>query len=278
MDARAGWTAGLVWLCGAGLTRAADLGDAVAGHAGLTYFDLMKRVVTDLAPASSGGWTGHAPVALQHIEGKDAKADSQKTVTINSVGVMPIPGAPNRIVLLADLGPSEGDVADANALALFALEPEPRLLDVVEVGSDRDVGFAGDKPAMLAPRAPLILISSEHDNSNQSYQSTEMIFIRHDRFQRIDSVFAFGDAACSYRRTQTPAFTTLASPGSYRALQVTIREKVTVSGEDCGEDDKPPAPHTSVYQATYRWDARRGRFVTRSSELNRLADEDQKRF
>ena len=278
MNLRSGLIAGLIWLCGAGLARGADLTDGVPGHPGLTYFNLMKLVVTDLTPGGADGATGHALVPFPRDGGKDTKADQPDTITLKSVEVMPIPGEPSRVVLLADLGPQEGDVADADVLALFTLAPTPRLLDIMAVGTDRFVCLCGDKPVMLAPSVPLILISSEHDNSNQSYQSTEMIFLRGDKFQSIGSVFAFGDATCSYRRTQTPDFKTLASPGPYRALRVTVSEEVTAPGDRCGENHKPPRTHTTIYQATYRWDARRGRFVTRSKELKRLADEDQERF
>lgn len=276
MKAMRTWLAGLILASVAGLAQAADLGDPIPGRPGLTYFDLMKLVITDLAPAKDGA-TGHAIVPFQHIEGKDAAADPADTITLTSVEVMPIPGGASRIVVLADLGPSEGNVADAELLALFTVAPTPRLLDVVEVGSDRVVGFRRDKPIMLAADAPLILIDSEHDNSDQSYVSTAMVFIRHDRFRLINTVFTFGQASCADRLTQTPSFAALADPGPYRAVFVRVREEVTATGDDCG-DDRPMRPHVKLFQATYRWDARRGRFVTRSTELDRLAKEDEKRF
>src|ERR1700722_2136308 len=127
----------LVWLCGGGSALGAGLGDAVPGHPGLTYFSLMKQVVTDLQPDGSG----HKIVAFEHIAGEDARVDPPETVSLSSVDVMPVPGDPSRIVVLADLGPSEGFVAHAALLALFALRAKPKKLDVVEVGDDQEISF-----------------------------------------------------------------------------------------------------------------------------------------
>ena len=266
-----------LWLCAALPAGAADLGAAIPGHAGLTYFALMKRVVTDLVPGGKDGAVGHQVIAFRHIDGKDAKGDPPETITLPSVDVMNIPGDDDRIILLADLGRSEGFVANAQLLALFALAPAPRLLDVVEVVTDRLTGFLDQKPMMLAPRTPLILVYNSHSNSDQSYENTKMIFIRGDRFQQIDDVFALGDAGCSYRRTQEASFAALPVPGRYNAFRVSVEERVALTGEDCGEE-KPPRPHVARYEAIYRWDERREKFTTQSTQLDRLAKQNAKRL
>jgi hypothetical protein len=191
---------------------------------------------------------------------------------------MPIPGDESRIVLLADLGLAELRVDDTVLLALFALSPTPELLDVVEVGVDQFTHFRDMKPElMLAPRTPLIIIDSSHENSNQSYDASEMIFIHGARFRLIDSLFTLGDASCAQRRAQQPSFTTLADPGPYRAVHVSVEDRVAATGAEC-EDEKAPRPHVSTFQATYRWDAQQQRFATPSSELRRLAAENHKRL
>jgi hypothetical protein len=266
----------LFWLCAAPVC-AADLDEVVPGRAGLTYLDLMKLVVTDLGPLGKDGAVGHKVVPFTHIDGKDARSDPPDPIALQSVETMAIPGDQSRLVVLADLGPSEGEVGDAELLALFALSPAPKLLDVVEVGTDRFTGFSDAKGGLLAPATPLILVYSTHNNSNQSYLSTKMMFVRGDRFQLIDSVFTFNDGYCSYARRQEPAFAMLPDRGPYRALHVLVRESVVATGAQCG-DEKAPHAHVETYQATYRWDARRQRFSTQSKELDRLAADDAKRF
>jgi hypothetical protein len=277
MKASALGLAALLWFCAAPPAGAADLGDAIPGHAGLTYFDLMKRVVTDLTPSGKDGVVGHKVVPFQNIDGKGAKGDPPETIALQSVDVMNIPGDDNRIILLADLGPSDGFVANAQLLALFALAPTPQLLDVVEVGTDRFTGFSDSKPVMLAPGAPLVLVYNSHSNSDQSYQSVKMLFIRGDRFRSIGSVFTFDERFCAYEQKQEPSFATRDSPGPYRAVHVSVVERVAVTGDDCGEE-KAPRPRVAAYHAIYRWDAQRQSFETRSTELDRLAKQNEKRF
>lgn len=263
----------LVWLCSALPAAASELDEKVPGHPGLTYFDLMKLVVTDLAPDTKGG---EELVPFRHIEGKDSKTAVPDAPSIESLDAISMPGDRSRLVVLADLGHTDEDVAEVALLCLFALDPSPKLLDVVEVGNDRFTGFMSKSPPMLAPGAPLILIVSGHNNSNQSYQSTEMIFIRHERFSLIDNLFLFGESFCAFERTQAPSFATLPDRGPYRAIHVAVQQVTKRSGVDCGHEKSPPAGR-KTYQATYRWDARKLDFVASSHELDTLSKANWKR-
>jgi hypothetical protein len=254
---------------------AADLGDAVPGHKNLTYFDLMRQVVPDLTLSDKGDATGHKTIPFAHIEGKDSKVDLPATINFASIEALPIPG--ERIILLADLGQAETSTAGANLLALFALTPSVNLLDVAEVGTDRFTGFRAGALQMLAPDTPLLLVDSSHFNSNQNYNSTEMIFIHGDRFRLIESVFTFRDSSCSYERTQEPSFTLLPAPRPYRAVQVSVHEAVKLTEQDCGGETPPPAKPTT-YETIFHWDEAKQSFLPSSDALQRLLDEDQKRF
>jgi hypothetical protein len=263
----------LVWLCSTPPVGATELNDKVPGHPALTYFDLMKMVITDLAPDTK---SGHTLVPFRHIEGKDSKTGVPDAPSIESLDAISIPDDRSRLVLLADLGHTDEDVADVALLCLFALDPLPKLLDVVEVGSDRFTGFQSKSPQMLAPGAPLILIWSGHSNSNETYQFTEMIFVRHERFSLIDSLFLFGERFCAFERAQTPSFTTLPDRGPYRAVRATVQQVIKPSGEDCGDEKSPPAGR-KTYQATYRWDGHKQDFVAGSHELDVLSKANWKR-
>ena len=263
----------LLWLCTAPPASAAELGGTVPAHPGLTYFDLMKLVITDLALDTK---SGHTVVPFRHIDGKDSKTAVPDTPSIESLEVMPVPGDRSRLLVLADLGHTDEDVADVALLCLFALDPSPKLLDVVEVGNDRLTGFQSKSPPMLAPGTPLILIWSGHGNSNQSYQFTELIFVRHERFALIDSLFLFGESFCAFERSQTASFATLPDRGPYRAIHVAVRQVTKRTAADCG-DEKSPPPGLRTYQATYRWDARKQEFVAGSHELDALSKANWKR-
>jgi hypothetical protein len=268
----------LFWLGGAPAASAAGLDPAIPGHPGVTAFDLMKLVVTDLARDDGGGAVGHTTVPFTHIQGKDQAGAPPETIDLDGskFDTMAISGDPSRILLLVDLGPQEGFVADAELLALIALAPKPRLLDVVEVGMDRVTVF-GDKakPVMLAPRVPLILIESGHDDSDQDFTAIEMMFIRDDRFQWIGSFSTLDEQVCGYKRLEPWFVWALPSAGPYPALHVSIAERVTLTGGNGCGDRKAPRPRVTNYLANYRWDGRAQRFVTRSSDMRRLAKENE---
>jgi hypothetical protein len=113
---------------------AADLTDPVPGHPGVTAFDLAKLVVTDLAKGPDGA-SGHTVVPFRHIEGKDMLAPPEDPVTLGTppVDMAAVPGRADRVLALIDMGASDGNVEEAELLALVGFDPQPKLLDVVEV-------------------------------------------------------------------------------------------------------------------------------------------------
>jgi hypothetical protein len=260
----------------AGLVK---LGDSVVGHAGLTCFDLMKMVVTDLVPESAGGDVkAHQIVNYRHIEGKDAKTVPAGPVAIEDLEALQIQAnGKSRLVLMADLGPSDEAVAEFVLLTLFDLHGKPKLLDVVEVGTDRLTGFA-DKPLLpLGQRTDLIRIDSDHFNSDEDSVNTELIFVLHDRFRLIDAIYTYNDKSCTYQLTEWPRVKTLPDRGRrYRRIVLTIPEKVALQKDADCSDEKAPNPFVRTFRATYRWSEHRRAFVAASGNLDQLAKVNDK--
>ena len=96
----------------------------------------MRMVVTDLAPDSAGDeGKAHQIVNYRHIEGKNYKTVPEGPVSIKYLFPLEIRAdGRHRLALMADLGPSDGDVTEFVLLALFDVGGKPKLLDVVEVG------------------------------------------------------------------------------------------------------------------------------------------------
>jgi hypothetical protein len=269
----------------AGLVKPSD---PVAGHSRLTYFDLMRMVVTDLAPENADEEaTAHQIVDYRHIEGKNAKTVPAGPVAIKYLEPIDIhAGGRSRLVLMADLGPSDEAVAEFVLLALFdiggkiggKIGDKPKLLDVVEVGTDRLTGFT-DKPLLpLGHGSDLIVVDSDHFNSDEDFVNTELIFVRDDRFQLAQALYTFNDKTCTYQLTEWPVVRTVSDRGRrYRAIVLTVPEKVALQPgfADCG-DDKVPRPFVRSFRATYRWDPHRRAFVTASGNLAKLAKENDK--
>lgn len=255
-----------------------QLDDHVPGHPGVTYLDLLRQVIPDLAynPATKQV-EGHLD-SLRHILGKQSQADPPDPVVLQyGVEVRRIKaGGKPRLALLADLGQPEDSVASMDLLALYDDGPKPKLLDAVDVGVDKLTGF-NDKPSQisLGPGDDALVTYSEHFNSNQSYAQRLVIFVRGDRWRLLDDISLLSDAFCGFKRQEEPTFAT--RPGSpYGALIVTVTETLTRTDEDCS-GQKVPAPYVHTYRSTYRWDAAKGDFFAHG-DMARLDKLNEKRF
>jgi hypothetical protein len=263
--------AGGVLVCVASPATSADLSNRVPGHGALTYFDLMKLVVPDLAKTKDGA-AGEKIVPFRHIEGKGAKTDVDGEIDISEIDPITIAGQPDRLMLLADAGSSDESVAEIEFLGLFQLTPKPKLIDLVEVGDDRFDALESATPPLLAPGSPLIVVDSSHFNSNENYNTSELIFLKGDRFALIDSLFTFSEQFCAFDRQQTPAFAVVADTGPYKAVKASVRQTVKLTHQDgCDEGEpKPPRAGARTFAATYRWNAARQRFEADSKALDAL--------
>jgi hypothetical protein len=251
--------------------------DAVPGHPGVTYLDLLRQAIPDLAyNAADKQVEGHLD-SLRHIFGKQAESEPPDPLVASFVEVRRIKaGGRPRLALLVDLGQSDQSTASTSLLALYDDAPKPKLLDALDVGVDKETGF-NDKPSQIAlgPADDALVTFSGHGNSNQGYAQRLVIFVRNDRLRLIDDISLLSDVYCGYRRDETPTFAT--RPGSpYASLVVTVTERLKHTGEDCG-DQAVPAPYVHTYRATYRWDAAKGAFVGHG-DLGKLDKLNEARF
>ncbi len=260
----------------------AGLSDAAPGHAG-TYFDLVKQIAPDLAPVGDGSAAGHLAAELRFSDG-EWSADAGEPVTIDRVTALALRAeGEQRLMLLVDLGDG-GDRAESfTALALYDDAPTPKLLDVVDASYDQFTVF-GDPPLLdLSPDDQAILVRNTHSNSNQSYDSTVLLFVRDGRLSEIDSVLAFSDWNCDLEHRQETSFEVVPDPGKpYAAIRASVVDEVIARDPTeegmCGDEEKHPAPYQRAVSATYRWDAGAEKFVPNSDALDKLAGDDTNRF
>ena len=164
---------GILWLAGAASAEIVELTDVLPGHPGVTYFDLMKLIVTDIEVDPPEPPTAHTIVPYRHIEGAKARTEPAGPLAIKYLEPLNIhAGGPARLALMADLGESDEAVAEFVLLALFDMTDKPKLLDVVEVGRDRLTGFGTPALTPLGNGTDLINIDSDHFNSNEDFVVT----------------------------------------------------------------------------------------------------------
>jgi hypothetical protein len=269
---------GILWLADAASAEIVELTDMLPGHPGVTYFDLMKLVVTDIEVDPPEPPTAHTIVPYRHIEGAKARTEPAGPIAIKYLEPLNIhAGGPARLALMADLGDSDEAVAEFVLLALFDMTDEPKLLDVVEVGRDRLTGFGTPALTPLGNGTDLINIDSDHFNSNEDFVVNELLFVRNDRFELVDSLFTFDVKMCAFSLTEEPSVSTRLARGErYRRILLNVREKREVMPDAASCDDKPPRPFAQNYSTVYRWDAHRGRFVAISGNMKKLDAENDR--
>jgi hypothetical protein len=260
--------------------RAEDPGDTVPGHPGVTWLDLIKQKIPDLAwNAADKAIEGHLAQPLTHLAGRTYQTDPPDPVVLSFISVRRIhAGGQPRIVVMADLGQAGDVVEGTTMLALYDDASTPKLLDAVDVGVDKDTAFDAHDLLPLGPGDDALVTYSEHFNSNQTYAGRLLLFVRDDRFQLIAHVFTLSDRYCGYERAETPMFSTRPQAASpYPRIDLVVTETLKRTGEDC-DDDALPTPYTRSFRATYRWDAGKGAFAADESGLDTLDKENEARF
>jgi hypothetical protein len=257
----------------------AGLEETLPGHADVTYLELLRQLAPDLALAADGTADGHLAKALRYASGGEPSAEAGEPVVIDRVTALPVRAeGKDRLLLMVDLGDG-GDRAESFAmLALVDNGPSPKIADAADVSSDLFTSFFDPPLLALSPDDQAVLISNRHSNSNQSYDSTLMLFVRDGRITAIGDVFAFGDWWCGFRHLQTPSFEIVPEPGQpYASIRASVRDAGIFDGDAC-EGEERPEPFERTVSATWRWDAEEERFIADSDALEKLAEEDEDRF
>jgi hypothetical protein len=254
---------------------ASDLSSTVAGTQ-TTYLDLIRRIIPDLQidPKDSDVAMGHKTIPFRHLSEtkkpppleSDIKLESFQPYWIKSDG---------RRVLLLELSVSAEDAnqgmnyeGEADIVAAFTIQPTIKLLDVMDVKTDRFSGFY-EKPPMfqLTTQSDAFLVVSTHSNAGESYSDLNILFLNHDRIETITNIFLFDTQGCGAMFTETPSFRVMPGSSKYPNIMVTVKVKKDADSQDC---DRPTRGYVKVYQALYQWNSAKREYRTSSKQLAAL--------
>jgi hypothetical protein len=254
-----------------------ELGSALPGRTDVTYLDLSRMVIPDLAADKDGFYKGGMPIEMRHIEGPDSGGSPPETSGIFNAAVLAIKaGGKDRLTMLFDLGDSPDSAEGYAVLALYDITAKPKLLDAVNVALDRGTYFREPGKLSVSANDDVLITMSAHFNSSQNYVITPLIMVRDDKFKLIDMIYTFDENLCAYSRKQDVAFETIADGQPYAAIKVTVTDSTVLNGESC--DDEPPKPESHAISVTYHWDKKASRYANDSDALDKLAGENAKRF
>jgi hypothetical protein len=262
---------------------ASDLSSTVAGTQ-TTYLDLIRRIIPDLQidPKDADVVMGHKTIPFRHLSEtkkpppleSDIKLESFQPYWIKSDG---------RRVLLLELSVSAEDAnqgmnyqGEADIVAAFTIQPAIKLLDVMDVKTDRFSGFYEKPPVFqLTTQSDAFLVVSTHSNAGESYSDLNVLFLNHDRVETITNIFLFDTQGCGATFTETPSFRVMPGSSKYPNIMVTVKVKKDADSQDC---DRPTRGYVKVYQALYQWNSAKREYRTSSKQLAALDKFNEKRL
>ena len=242
-----------------------------------TYFDVLKRLFPDLQMDSnqSNGAVAHRTVPFRHIAEKEDAAAVEGNFEISTFEEHWIKSEGTQIPLLSldlsaeganDATPYEGELT---LLAAFSIEPTIKLLDVMDIKTDRFTSFLEEKPVFrLNSQNDAFVITSTHFNAGENYNDITVLFLQAGKFNVVTSLFVMNTQGCGATIDQTPEFRAVPVAGR-NYPNVIVRVKLTKEA-DTKECSRRTPGYTKYYQAVYSWNAVKREYQGSSRQLKML--------
>ena len=240
-----------------------------------TYFDLIKMILPDLQfdATDPNSAAAHRTIPIRNIEDKEAES-LEGDFSISTFGTRWTMSDGRQVLLvqldLAAEGLNEATPyqGEASLLAAFTVDPAPKLLNVMDVKTDRFTDFWEQQPVFqLNSQNGAFIIHNTHWNSGESYNDIRVLFLRDGRFETITSVFLLNTLGCGAHITETPNFRALPDARKYPKLLV----KVTLKKEaDKAECSRRTAGYTKYYQGVFYWNPAKAEYEGNAPQLNAL--------
>ena len=249
-------------------------GDAVPGHPGLTYADLVRQAVPDLELNADGRRVeGHFRTPPRHLAGEEFRGEPSQPAVLGAIEDKRIRvGGKKRIALLADLGNKESRIEGLALLMLFDDEGRtPKLLDAADVGIDKDTGFAAQAVLPLGPGDSALVTWSEHNSAGLTMGGYMIVSAVGDHLALVARLQLASARLCSWKAIETARFATAPDPGRpLHRIEATVTAGITRTGHDGCSDERHPVAATHVFQAVWRWNPANRRFEPAASNLGGL--------
>lgn len=256
-----------------------DLGlsSPVQGGSRMTYFELLRELFPDLQPDASA----HSSIPFRSLSEPRKKEAVTGDIKFEFKPYWFRSEGRRLILLWVNLkaeGLNEGTPyeGEADVLAVYSLEPGVKLLDALDVKTDRFTGFWQDRPVFrLDSRSDAFIVYSTHWNAGESYTSLEMLFVDAGRLKTIASQFLYETEGCGASYTEKPEFRAVADAGTkYPKVLVSVK---LLKKPDEAACERPTRGYTRFYRGLYRWNASKRRYESNSRQLDSLDKFNEKR-
>lgn len=218
--------------------------------------ELLRLIFPDIGTDGNA----HKSVQIRNLHGdyKPTRLDVEMTVR-KSASRFLRNGTDRDLMLVLDVSHTEGGASPWGGellLALFRLSPKARLLDVVDVRSDRESGLWNDPDMLHADGYDCPVVYGSHLNAGEEFFSLELVELVHDKFvqSRVSLPSAYNARGETSAVAEKVSFQS--SPHS-RAPAVAFRIKVTGTefDEDSGETTRLESKtfETKLFASGGRW-------------------------
>jgi hypothetical protein len=247
--------------------------------------EVLRLVLPDLQidSARAGAATAHKTVTVRNIAEKSDATVLEGDFEIETFEVRWIRSRGRQILLLkVDLSApnaNEGTAyeGEASILAAISTEPTLRLLDAMDIKTDKLSGF-WERPQVfqLNAESDAFVVYSTHWNAGESYNDVAVLFMNGDRFETITSIFLFNTQGCGATVTETPYFRVLPNTGRrYPSLLIGVKVKKDADTEQC---DHQTRGYTRYYQSIYYWNRAKAEYDSNSRRFKALDKFNRKRL
>lgn len=269
---------GALWAGGASAQETVGLSSPVGLGSLTTYLDVVRKLMPDATSEA----TAQKMIPLRSIS-----QPRQKTAITGAIKFAFEPhwfNSDGKRLLMMSLNITANDAnagtpyeGEAVVLAVFEVDSDVRLLDALEIKTDRFTGFWNDRPLFqLNDRNDAFIVYSSHWNAGESYSQLDVLFVDEGRLKPIASQFLFETQGCGVTFTQKPTFRAIPVAGR-KYPDVSIRVKLTKERDEAS-CDRLTRGYTKYYQGRYFWNAVKRRYEGGSRELDALARFNEKRI
>jgi hypothetical protein len=272
-----------------------DLSAQVSADSKIEYVDLLKLLFPDLS-FEGGHAIATETIPLRHVSGDHKEIPLHGKFDIKSVNAVKLPDPHGARIILelgiatdVDNGMAYG--AEADIVAAFQLSPTLKLLDALDVKTDRSTGLLGTLWPDSDPETRTLfrikrdqdafLIWNGHGDSDQRYEDISAFFLINDRLRSPVGGFLLSDhgfdtaSNCETRTDEVAHFLSSADPGS-PYYQITLRARVTTTFE--GDACTSLRHKSRYYIGLWKWSRSTKDFVLSGGNLTRLGSFNRKRM
>ena len=238
------------------------ISDPVVPGSNIKYADLVKLLFADF---SEDERTATRTIPLRHVSGDHEEISLTGHFEPDRLDALTIRDKRGPIVIVQldlaidnDLSPTVY-AGEASILAAFRLSPRPRLVDALDIKTDRWTEFVAAKPVLpIGRNQDAVVLVNNHFNSSQDYDIITAFFVDRNRLKPMFDMFLLNSRGCGATIDETFTFSTLPDPGKeYFKVAVKIQVKRQRDDPNCVPRKRG---YSRYYRGTYVWNRAAGEF------------------